>query len=79
VKIDKSFIDLLSSSSKQNMITHSIIELGQRLEYEVVAEGVETKEQCNILRTMGCDSMQGYYFSKPMPIHELLRYLQMAQ
>jgi len=75
VKIDKSFVDMLVSNTKQNLITNTIIELGQKLGYKVVAEGVETQQQNEILVGMGCDSMQGFYFARPMPVHELLRFL----
>lgn len=75
LKIDKSFIDLLFTNTKQNVITGTIIQLGKKLGYKVVAEGVESKEQRDILVEMGCDNMQGYYYAKPMPMHELLRFL----
>ena len=75
VKIDKSFIDMLLTNTKQNTITAAIIALGKKLGHKVVAEGVENEQQSNILMQMGCESMQGFYYAKPMPIHELLKFL----
>ena len=48
-------------------LVRSIISIGKELELEVVAEGVETKEQFEFLRSIGCDEIQGFYFSKPLP------------
>ena len=70
LKIDMSFIrDMASSQQDRNMVA-SIINLAQNFDLQVVAEGVETFEQSNILKTMGCDVLQGYLFSKPLPADE---------
>lgn len=78
LKIDKTFIDDLSDTSDENsnFITKSIIELAQHLDMNVVAEGVETLEQLEILQSYKCNTIQGYLFSKPVPADvfaELLR------
>ncbi|MDF2879870.1 MAG: Diguanylate cyclase/phosphodiesterase domain 2 [Clostridiaceae bacterium] len=76
LKIDKSFIDGICSETQQKLITEEIIQLSHKLNYSVVAEGVETEEQVNTLKHMKCDYAQGYYFSKPVPaeaIEEILK------
>jgi EAL domain-containing protein (putative c-di-GMP-specific phosphodiesterase class I) len=50
--------------------------MGNALGLQVVAEGVETADQLSILRTLGCDVIQGYYYSKPLPLDKLLHYTQ---
>jgi EAL domain-containing protein (putative c-di-GMP-specific phosphodiesterase class I)/GGDEF domain-containing protein len=66
IKIDKIFIDHINDIHNKALIG-SIINLVHNLEMKVIAEGVETEEQIKILRNMGCDNIQGYYFSKPLP------------
>lgn len=66
IKIDKSFVNNIESSSKDVAIVSTIIHLAHSLGCDVVAEGVETEEQFNILKKNGCDFVQGYYFSKPL-------------
>ncbi len=66
VKIDKSFIDNINETS-QLQVVGSIINLGHALGMSIVAEGVETEEQLSILRELGCDYIQGYVYSKPVP------------
>lgn len=65
VKLDKSFIDKLSGERRDKLIVDSIIKLCHNMELDVVAEGVETKDQEKILREMNCDYMQGYLYGKP--------------
>ncbi|MGN0160918.1 MAG: putative bifunctional diguanylate cyclase/phosphodiesterase [Lachnospiraceae bacterium] len=66
LKIDKSFIDQLGEQKASDIITGSLIEMMHKLGLEVVAEGVETQEQLEILKKMSCDSIQGFYLGKPM-------------
>jgi len=68
LKIDKSFIKNISSNKNNNTITKTIISMGKLLDLNVIAEGVETKEQLNLLIENGCTEVQGYYFGKPMPV-----------
>lgn len=70
LKIDKSFIQDIAEDHDDAAITDAIIRLGHSLGLSVVAEGVETKEQAQILRQKGCDVLQGYFFSKPIPTDE---------
>ncbi len=71
IKIDKSFIGNLSDKEKSGAIVKSVIGLGQSLNMITTAEGVETLEQAAFLRQQGCDQVQGFYFSKPVPAAEL--------
>jgi diguanylate cyclase len=71
VKIDKSFIQDLDANAEDEPFSHALVEtitgLAKRLKLEVVAEGVETEAQCVLLRKLGCQVGQGYYFAKPIP------------
>ena len=71
LKVDRSFIRDVGSDGKDRAITEAIIAIGRTLHLTVVAEGVETREQQNVLRDHGCDEIQGYYFSKPVPPGEV--------
>lgn len=71
VKIDKSFIDGICDNREHSVITAEIIKLAHNLNYNVIAEGVEKKEQLDSLAEMNCDYIQGYYFSKPLPCEEM--------
>ncbi len=68
VKIDKSFIDRITFDNKTLKIIEAIIALKNAYGFKIVAEGVETKEQCDMLFELGCGIIQGYYFSKPSRI-----------
>jgi diguanylate cyclase (GGDEF)-like protein len=75
LKIDQSFVHDMVGHAEKMAITSAIIALGHTLNLQVVAEGVETSEQCDILRGQGCDEMQGYLFSHPVPPDEMARML----
>jgi len=72
LKIDKSFIDDIEHSVKDRGIVISIISLAQHLNLKVIAEGVETTEQQQVLKDLQCEEVQGYLFSKPLPAIELV-------
>jgi diguanylate cyclase (GGDEF)-like protein/PAS domain S-box-containing protein len=76
LKIDQSFIKDITVNSQDASITTAIIALAQSLGLEVVAEGVETREHLLLLREKGCDLMQGYFFSRPVPADVFSRMLQ---
>lgn len=76
LKIDRSFIIDITSNSDSANIAKSIIALAHNMKMKVVAEGVETKAQLDFLRKCQCDSMQGFYFSKPVPSKEFHTLLQ---
>lgn len=67
LKIDRAFIHDLSAERREAALVKAIIDLGHGLGLELVAEGVETEQQQNLLRSLGCDVMQGYFFSRPVP------------
>lgn len=71
LKIDQQFIHNLTTSSKDAAIATSVIQLAHNLGLQVVAEGVETAEQVALLKQLGCDIAQGYYFSRPMPANKI--------
>ena len=66
LKIDKSFIDEMVISKSQEDLVQLIIQIGRQMSMTLVAEGVESKEQLELLKNMDCDFMQGYYFSRPL-------------
>lgn len=72
IKIDKSFIDEVEQSEKSLAIIETTIMLAKKVGYKVVAEGVESAGQFALLQSLGCDTIQGYYFSKPVPADELV-------
>ena len=76
VKIDRAFIQDLPGDVDDAAITRAIIAMAHSLRLKVIAEGVETEEQLRFLRELGCDEMQGYYFSRPLPEDEFRRLLQ---
>ncbi|MED9902945.1 MAG: bifunctional diguanylate cyclase/phosphodiesterase [Lachnospiraceae bacterium] len=71
LKIDKSFVDKVCADASTRIITESIVSMVNRLGYESVAEGVETKEQLAYMEQIGCDVIQGYLLGKPMPAKEI--------
>ena len=71
LKIDKSFVDHIAENSSDKAMVRSIISMGKNLGLLVLAEGVEDKEQVELLKEAGCDVFQGYYFSKPLSLKDL--------
>ncbi len=72
LKIDRSFIKDIPEDKNDVEIAYTIIAMAHNLGLSVVAEGVETKEQWQLLKEQDCDHLQGYYFSKPLPMAEVL-------
>ena len=75
LKIDKSFIDDIPYKPDVCTIVKAIIALSKNLGFKTVAEGVETKEQNDYLKDNGCDIIQGYFYSKPLPVDKMEKYL----
>ena len=71
LKIDKSFIEYIVHKKQDKSIVASIINLSHNLNLTVIAEGAETKEQVDLLRSLGCDQIQGYFYHKALPADEI--------
>lgn len=78
LKIDMSFIRKIGENPKTKSIVHSIIGMAHEIGIKTVAEGVETEGQVSFLRQSGCDYIQGYYYSKPLPEEEFVGFLEKA-
>ncbi|WP_428827741.1 EAL domain-containing protein [Azonexus sp. IMCC34842] len=75
IKVDQSFVRDLSSAHGSGAIVHAIMGLAQSFDLGVLAEGVETPAQLKVLADLGCDQMQGYHFSHPLPVGRLEEFL----
>lgn len=76
IKIDKSFVDDIHTSERTKFLNESIINLARNLKLEVVAEGIEHQEQYDLLTELGCDQTQGYLFSKPVALEDLIPWIK---
>ncbi len=77
LKIDKSFVSDLADNPDDQAIAMAVISLGHKLNLKVIAEGVETEQQCRFLRENECDEMQGYLFSKPVTAKEIAKLVEL--
>lgn len=71
VKIDRSFVNECTRNAEGVKMVSAIVQMAKSLEMLIVAEGVETQEQAALLRQMGCDEMQGYYYARPLAVEEI--------
>jgi diguanylate cyclase (GGDEF)-like protein/PAS domain S-box-containing protein len=76
LKIDRSFVNNLKADSQDGAIVKAIIMMCQGLSLRTVAEGVETQEQLNLLKGYGCNAVQGFFYSKPLPNDEFEHYIE---
>lgn len=76
IKLDKKFIENMMVSGKGKLILEQMVSMANGLDLGLLAEGVETKEQIDLLQSIGCDQVQGYYYSKPMPEDEFFELLE---
>lgn len=76
LKIDQSFVRDMQEKQNSRELVRSIITLGQNLNMSIIAEGVEQKEEAEILKEMGCHYAQGYYYAKPLPEDEVIEVLK---
>lgn len=76
VKIDRSFVDGIPGNAENLAVSGAIISMAHHLLMQVVGEGVEVEEQAQSLRELGCEELQGYLFSPPVPAAEFLRFLE---
>ena len=73
LKIDRSFVSEMDQNEEAFTIVRSIVDLGHNLGMKVCAEGVETRASANTLMTLGCDYAQGFYFSRPVALPDIMR------
>jgi len=78
LKIDRSFVSDLLIDANDVAIAKTVVALAHVLGLDVIAEGVETAEQKNLLAALGCHSYQGYYFSRPVPADEFEEYARLS-
>lgn len=71
LKIDRSFVHNLISNPEDRFVCIAAIRLAKNLGLKTIVEGIETSEQLDFFRAIGCDEAQGFYFAKPIPAHEL--------
>lgn len=76
IKLDRKFIENMMVSGKGRMILEQVVSMADKLELGLLAEGVETKDQIDLLQSIGCDQVQGYYYAKPMPEDEFFELLK---
>lgn len=76
IKLDRMFMENMMVSDKGRMILEQVVSMANKLHLGLLAEGVETKEQVELLQGMGCDQVQGYYYAKPMPSEEFFELLK---
>lgn len=76
LKIDKSFISDITNADDDGAIAAAIIEMGHMLKLKLIAEGVENTEQLAFLRARNCTTVQGFYFSKPLPALDITKMLE---
>ena len=75
IKLDRKFMENMMVSNKGRLILEQVVNMVNKLDLGLLAEGVETKEQVDLLRSIGCDQVQGYYYAKPMPEEEFFELL----
>ncbi|WP_455202657.1 EAL domain-containing protein, partial [Kaarinaea lacus] len=76
LKIDRSFVNKISIDEEDASIVDAMIGLGDSLDIDVVAEGVETQEVLELLKNFGCHTIQGYIISKPVPLNEFIEWIE---
>lgn len=76
IKLDMRFIQGKAETFKRRAIMEAIVLLTKKLNLKIIAEGVETQEQLEFLRDINCDNAQGYFYSKPLPVHQFTTYLK---
>jgi EAL domain-containing protein (putative c-di-GMP-specific phosphodiesterase class I)/GGDEF domain-containing protein len=76
LKIDQSFVRHIQTEKADESIVRTIIDLGRNLELKLIAEGVEEQEQLDILKSLSCDEIQGYFFSRPLPEDNFMSFIK---
>lgn len=78
IKIDRGFLQDFMGSGRGQEIVRYTIQMTQAIGLDLVAEGVETKDQAEFLSDCGCDIAQGFYYAKPMPLEDFNKKMEMA-
>lgn len=73
IKIDRSFVMQALEKPEDAKLVEAIVGIGRALDLQVTAEGIETQETVDLLRKLGCETGQGFFFGRPVPIEELAR------
>lgn len=76
IKLDRKFMENMMVSDKGKLILEQVVSMSDKLELGLLAEGVESKAQIDLLQSIGCDQVQGYYYAKPMPEDEFFALLK---
>ncbi|MCM1100424.1 MAG: EAL domain-containing protein [Clostridium sp.] len=76
IKLDKKFMENMMVSGKGKLILEQVVSMADKLDLGLLAEGVETEDQIELLQSIGCDQVQGYYYAKPMPEEEFYALLE---
>jgi len=79
LKIDRSFVRDVTEDADDAAIVDAILAMSKRLQLDVVAEGVESSAQLAFLQTHGCQRVQGYYFSKPLALEDLVEFIEYGE
>lgn len=79
IKLDRKFMENMMVSEKSRLILEHVVMMADKLDLDLLAEGVETREQVDLLRSIGCDQVQGYYYAKPMPEEEFFELFRKQQ
>ena len=79
IKLDKKFMENMIVSGKGRLILEQVVLMADKLELGLLAEGVETQEQIEMLQNIGCDQVQGYYYARPMPADDFFSLLKEQQ
>lgn len=79
IKLDKKFMENMIVSGKGRLILEQVVLMADKLELGLLAEGVETQEQIEMLQNIGCDQVQGYYYARPMPVDDFFSLLKEQQ
>ncbi|MEM1172442.1 MAG: EAL domain-containing protein [Cyanobacteria bacterium P01_H01_bin.35] len=75
LKIDRSFVKDIHKNSKNAAITNAVIRMAKQLNFQVIAEGVETQEESDFLYAHGCELIQGYLISRPLPAGDFSQFI----
>jgi len=79
LKIDKALVTSIMSSEDKQRVVKAMIDLGQTMDMKVLVEGIENKRMAELMVSYGCDYLQGYYFSKPVPVFEFQKLLYVKE